>query len=188
MTPSTLIFAIRAVNVPAGLQHKSRKLEIEELPDFLQVEGKTPGQLYLINMGNATPSADASGYPWLKVAADGMPDGLYVKHNGVWYPAELHGCQAPHINFPMIQTGQFTVAATATAKDHEKIVTFTTEYASAPKVFLTLTANSVDDNSMVDEYIIEPSTTGFSLNNLHFDGASNLTFDWLAIGIRNPAA
>jgi len=188
MTPSTLIFRIRVSNVPTTLPHKLRKDEIEELPNYLQVDGSTPGQMALINYGEGTPSADAAVAPWLKVGNDNQPDGFYVKYNGIWYPAELHGVQAPAISYPMIQSGSFTVAATAASVDHADIVTFTTAYASTPKVFLTITANSVKTATMADWYIIVPSATGFSLNNLIFAAGCDLTFDWIAIGARNPAA
>jgi len=187
MNETPIIFAIRAVNVPETLQHRARKLEIEELPDYLQVQGNTPGMLYLINFGNGTPGADAAGYPWLKTAADGQPDGLYIKYNGAWYPAHLHGVEAPHINYPMIQTGELTLTATNANVDHADAITFTTEFASTPKVFFSLRAASADIS--YHSCLVVPTQTKVSVNKLICNVASSdLTFDWLAIGARNPAA
>lgn len=192
MTPSTLIFAIRAVNVPSTLQHKARKLEIEELPDYLQVEGRTPGQLYLINFGNASPGADASGYPWLKTASDGMPDGLYVKYNGVWYPAELHGVTAPQMSFPMILAGTatYTTSNPAAWTDNGKI-TFSTPFASTPRIMVTPTALDAamyGANALAWKAVVTADLTGFNIWTYCASTAKSFTVDWTAIGVRNPAA
>ena len=40
--------------------------------------------LALVNYGNTTPTTDRTGLPWVRLNADGSPDGLYVYYQGNW--------------------------------------------------------------------------------------------------------
>lgn len=80
---------IRTTNVPDNLQHKPRSVEIEELPNYLEVSMVGTSQLALINIGSQTPNPDNSQYPWLKLDANGNPVGWYVYANGVWTKVPL---------------------------------------------------------------------------------------------------
>jgi len=75
---------LSSMNVPNWLKHKTRAEEIEELPDYLQVEMTGTSSLSLINIGPTQPSPDNSVYPWLKTNATGAPVGWYICVNGVW--------------------------------------------------------------------------------------------------------
>lgn len=79
-----LTMKIEAVNVPPDLQHKTRPIEIEELPKFLQVNVAGSGTKSVINFGAQAPSPEDSKYPWLKLNANGSAAGWYVMVNGVW--------------------------------------------------------------------------------------------------------
>ena len=79
-----LTLKIRTTNVPVTLAHKSRYIEIEELPKYLSVSMVGTGSLSLLNMSAQEPSPDHRKYPWLKLDATGDPVGLYVYVGGTW--------------------------------------------------------------------------------------------------------
>jgi hypothetical protein len=79
---------ITAANVPADLQHKTRALEIAELPQFLKVSMNTGpnGQLSFINYGSQYPSEDNTDKPWVRVDPSSGTAGLFFFFDGSWLP------------------------------------------------------------------------------------------------------
>jgi hypothetical protein len=77
---------ITAANVPANLQHKTRALEIAELPQFLKVSMNTGpnGQLSFVNYGSQEPSQDNRDKPWVRVDPNTGQAGFYFYSNGGW--------------------------------------------------------------------------------------------------------
>jgi hypothetical protein len=77
---------ITAANVPADLQHKTRALEIAELPQFLKVSMNTGpnGQLSFVNYGSQEPSQDNRDKPWVRVDPNTGKAGFYFYSNGKW--------------------------------------------------------------------------------------------------------
>lgn len=79
-----MVLTIKATNVPASLEHKTRSEEILELPKYLNVSASATEGLFLLNVGMTTPSPDNTRHPWLKLDAGGSPLGLFVYVNGEW--------------------------------------------------------------------------------------------------------
>jgi len=75
---------LSSMNVPNWLKHKTRSEEVEELPDYLQVEMTGTAGLSFLNYGSTTPTPDNAIYPWLKLDATGNVIGLFYNKNGVW--------------------------------------------------------------------------------------------------------
>ena len=73
---------IESQNVLSTLQHKTRDLEVEELPNYLRVVPEAPESLMLVNVQEAEPGVSLRPYPWIKLDANGYPvaDPIYVWH------------------------------------------------------------------------------------------------------------
>lgn len=185
-----IIYQIEAVNVPETVDHKLRSQEIEELPQFLRVIATSPGQLFLVNFGNLKPSADAAASPWVKVNPDGSPVGFFVNFNGNFIPVNPNALEVQNVDSPVIESGDVNLAdiPANVLTDLGEVETFNTEFLSAPKVFLTLTSDSLESATTSNyRIIVAPSTTGFSVKVLNDGAIRALSFDWMALGnIQTP--
>lgn len=86
-----LNFKIFSTNVEDDLPHKTRAMEIKELPKYLGVNVTGSKTLSLCNVGAETPSPENSQFPWLKMDDNGNPIGWYLYVNSVWTPVPVGG-------------------------------------------------------------------------------------------------
>lgn len=70
--------------VPANLPHKSRNEEIEELIQYLIIEGELPAGLSMISVGQNEPDANSRDIPWVQLDEAGAPLGIFQYYDGSW--------------------------------------------------------------------------------------------------------
>lgn len=147
-TNANLGLRIRSTEIPTNLPHKTRKEEIQELPDYLEVVSEVAEGLALLNIGAEEPSPDRAAYPWLKLDAGGEPIGLFVYVNSIWEPALSKYYIRDRSQDILFQRGSGTLTLQSAREDWKTDPTdieFDIEFDDPPVVLLSITGGSILD-------------------------------------------
>jgi hypothetical protein len=79
-----ITFRLKALNAPPGQQCLTTLQDtLNKTAQFMQVIG--PDSATFLVMSNAEPSADLRDQAWLKLEANGKPEGFYKFQTGEWW-------------------------------------------------------------------------------------------------------